>query len=370
MQVDFGVALAIVAGRETQTHCPVVSFPWSSMRLCVAMPGENAQCPCAGLMLVFEHVGGVPPLIVMDSATGAGHRNAAGEAALTRVFSASLAHYRIEARFCNPYSGHEKGRVENAVGFLRRNLMVPPMRAESYEQLGRLMLERCDGLASDSYCPRSPDVPVTRMFDDERSHLMALPSERFDPVRWESRRADKHDRVPIDSRSYLAGGAWARRRVTAAVRWDTVTLVAPDTGEVLAEYPRCYGDGPCVLQDPALVMPMLAVRPGAWRESAIRPDVPADVRSWLDSMDGRTLRENLKAIADATRAAGSGPAMQACDEILGTNRDLGLHADSPAPIALRMRDGEREYPGAIDEPDLSGCDRFIARTGDDGKEGE
>ncbi len=84
------------------------------------------------MMLVFEHIGGVPPVIVMDNATGAGRRNAKGEVTLTGVFSAFVAHYRLEVRFCNPYSGNEKGSVENAVGFLRRNLMVPPMHAESY----------------------------------------------------------------------------------------------------------------------------------------------------------------------------------------------------------------------------------------------
>ena len=140
----------------------------------MALPGENAECLCHGLMLVFEHIGGVPPVIVMDNATGAGRRNAKGEVALTGVFSAFVAHYRLEVRFCNPYSGNEKGSVENAVGFLRRNLMVPPMRAESYGQLSRLLLERCDGLARDSYCPRLPDVPVAEVFDEERAALMPL----------------------------------------------------------------------------------------------------------------------------------------------------------------------------------------------------
>ena len=169
MQVDFGVARARIAGEMADVHCLVVSLPYSNMRLCVALPGENAECLCHGLMLVFEHIGGVPPVIVMDNATGAGRRNAKGEVALTGVFSAFVAHYRLEVRFCNPYSGNEKGSVENAVGFLRRNLMVPPMRAESYGQLSRLLLERCDGLARDSYCPRLLDVPVAEVFDEERA---------------------------------------------------------------------------------------------------------------------------------------------------------------------------------------------------------
>ena len=72
--------------------------------------------------------------------------------------------------------------------------------------------------------------------------------------------------------------------------------------------------------------------------------------------------------ARTCRAAGFDPAMQACGEILRSNRDMGLHADSLTPIALRMRDGEWEYPGGIEEPDLSGYDRFITGTDDGGEE--
>jgi len=366
-QVDFGMAQAVVGGDRVDVHCLVVTFPYSNMRYCVALPGENAECVCAGLRTVFEHIGAVPLTLVLDNATGAGHRIAWDKVTVVHVFELFVEHYRLETRFCNPNSGNEKGSVENAVGFLRRNLMVPPMRAESYGQLSRLLLERCDGLARDSCCPRLPDVPVAEVFDEERAALMPLPSTAFDPVRWESRTADKYGLVDIDSNRYLAGPDSARSKVLAAIRWDTVTLASPATGELLAEYPRQYGRSRNV-EDPALVLPRLAVKPRAWRESSIRPDVPDDIRAWLDSMDEKTLRESLKAIGDACRAAGFDPAMQACGEILRSNRDMGLHADMLTPIALRMRDGEWEYPGGIEEPDLSGYDRFITGTDDGGEE--
>ena len=53
MQVDFGVARARIAGEMADVHCLVVSLPYSNMRLCVALPGENAECLCHGLMLYF-----------------------------------------------------------------------------------------------------------------------------------------------------------------------------------------------------------------------------------------------------------------------------------------------------------------------------
>lgn len=117
MQVDFGVALADVAGVERTVHFLVATLPYSNMRYAVAMPGENAECLCSGLSMVFERMGGVPSVLVMDNAMGAGHRDRDGEVTLTHVFASFASHHRMEVRFCNPYSGNEKGNVENAVGF-------------------------------------------------------------------------------------------------------------------------------------------------------------------------------------------------------------------------------------------------------------
>mgnify|MGYP002583958851 FL=1 len=87
-QIDFGVAKARIAGELVDDHCLVVTFPHSNMRYVTSLPGENAECLCHGLIEVFEHIGGVPPVIVMDNATGAGRRNARGEVTPAAVFDA------------------------------------------------------------------------------------------------------------------------------------------------------------------------------------------------------------------------------------------------------------------------------------------
>lgn len=72
----------------------------------------------------------LPPLGPRPGGDGARQRHRGGqdgtrELTESRLFSQFRAHYRFESRYCNPYSGNEKGSVENAVGFLRRNLLVP-----------------------------------------------------------------------------------------------------------------------------------------------------------------------------------------------------------------------------------------------------
>ena len=116
-QVDFGQARAVIAGVERVVHFLVVSFPYSNMRWVVALPGETSECVCQGLLWIFERMGMAPRVVVFDNATGVGHRRPDGTAARTRLFSLFCAHYGFEPQFRDPYSGHGKGSVENAVGF-------------------------------------------------------------------------------------------------------------------------------------------------------------------------------------------------------------------------------------------------------------
>lgn len=350
MQVDFGVARAVIAGRERTVHFLVASFPYSNMRYAVAMPGENAECLCQGLVMLFAHVGGVPPVMVMDNATGAGHRDAKGELTLTALFESFVSHYLMEVRFCNPYSGNEKGNVENAVGFLRRNLMVPMPVAESFEQLSRILLERCDQLAASARMPADKTRSVQDGFDDDRAALMPLPSTVFDAVCWMTRKADKYGRIQHDNTHYLVGDQWARRRVLVGVRWDTVGLFDPTDGAELAEYPRSYGQENTIT-DPAKVLPSLALRPRAWLESEIRPDVPANVRNRLDQMDDQQRAKALKALDQASVTTGFQTAMDAAEMIDGQE----LTADRLIPLALRLSNDTTTDTG----PDLSDYDRFL-----------
>jgi hypothetical protein len=93
------LAKALIVGVERDVHVLVVSFPHSNMRFCVALPGENDECVCAGLNEVFAAVGRAPRVLVFDAATGIGHR-CGRQVTMTQVFNAFQAHYRIgEVRF-------------------------------------------------------------------------------------------------------------------------------------------------------------------------------------------------------------------------------------------------------------------------------
>ena len=55
------------------------------------------------------------------------------------------------------------------------------------------MLDRCDALAASSRHYRR-GAAIGDVFGEDRAALMPLPSTTFDPIRWESRRADSTGR--------------------------------------------------------------------------------------------------------------------------------------------------------------------------------
>ena len=79
--------------------------------------------------MIFEYIGHVPTRIVFDNATGIGRR-VSKRLQEYENFVRFRMHYGFIANYANPASGWEKGSVENAVGTVRRNLMVPPLEID------------------------------------------------------------------------------------------------------------------------------------------------------------------------------------------------------------------------------------------------
>lgn len=128
-QVDFGQADYYENGQTHTGKYLVVSYPKSNVGYFQLFPGENLECLLEGLVNIFNYVGVVPREIWFDNASTlvteilkAGKRN------LTERFERFKEHYGFEAIFCNPGKGNEKGNVENKVGYLRRNILVPVPR--------------------------------------------------------------------------------------------------------------------------------------------------------------------------------------------------------------------------------------------------
>lgn len=298
IQVDFGQAEAILAGIRTVVHVLIVTFPYSNMRYAQAYRGETAECVCHGLRTIFEHAGMVPTMMVFDNATGIGKR-IQDRVIETQLFSAFRLHYRAHSRYCNPDSGHEKGNVENAVGFLRRNLLVPEPDVGSLAELNAMLLARCDELGHEDHYRHQ--VPIRDLFAQDLEACLPLPGIGFDPVRYEPRKADRRGYIRVEANTYAAGPSFHGRALTVGIRADTIDIL--DDATPVVTFQRVFGRHEGTIFEPAALLPLLMTKPGSWSHSPVRRLVDDPLRDWLDTApaaDRRRLFEGLHHAAEAT----------------------------------------------------------------------
>ena len=354
-QVDFGHAAAWLGGERTELHLLVMSFPHSNARFCVPPVSEAAECLCAGLRTLFEHVGGAPTELVLDNATEAGRRMC-GVTRESALFSQFRAHYGCRSTYCNPYSGNEKGSVENAVGFPGRNLMSPPPAAPSLAVLASSLFAGCDRLLGEEHY--RAHVVISEVFAEDRHALSALPGVGFDAVRWERRRADRQGCVTVGSVRYRAGPYWHDRWMLVGMRADGVEIL-DEHGRHAATLPRAWSDAGGTVRDPASLIPAPAARPRAWSESPLRADVPPVLRDVLDRADVAARRQVLRAVSATSDSFGFDVAVGAAAEVCV--RGALPDAASVDMVARRMAAGRSDagvtdltvYDGFLREVDAS-----------------
>lgn len=352
-QVDYGNFEADVAGERLALKLLVVSLPHSNARYARACRSQRSECMCEGLSRIFEQIGRAPAVLVLDNATEAG-RMSRGEVTESRLFSLFRAHYRCASRHCNPYSGNEKGSVENAVGFIRRNLLVPVPSVGSLEELNKLLAAGCGRLNATSRC--RDGRPVVEALVEDLAEMAALPAGPFDAVRWVRARADKRGYIVVDGREYVAGPAWHSRELIAGVRAATVEILA-DRGRRVALLPRAWGAGDPVRNPPSLV-PALLARPRAFGESTIRRDMPSGLVKAVDRMDAAGRRQTLRSISRAARASGFEAACRAALRVVEGGR---VPDDATVDVvARRIAAGGPEAAGGAD---LGIYDEFLKAGG-------
>lgn len=115
-QADFGTVYVIQSGKLVERKVLTVSFPFSNAAFVFPVPKENQECFLEALKRLFDQMGGVPRSIWFDNLSAAVVAiHSHGERTLTESFAKFCAHYRFDPKFCNPYSGNEKGNEKRVV---------------------------------------------------------------------------------------------------------------------------------------------------------------------------------------------------------------------------------------------------------------
>jgi transposase len=106
-QVDFGEALAVVAGVERKAHYLAMDLPHSDDCFVVAFPAETSEAFLEGHVRAFAYFGAVPTRILYDNTKIAVAKILGGEQRQrTRAFSELQSYYLFAEKFGRPAKGN------------------------------------------------------------------------------------------------------------------------------------------------------------------------------------------------------------------------------------------------------------------------
>ena len=344
-QADFGEADFYVRGVRTRLSFFVLTFPYSNVGLAQVFPGENAECVCQALRQIFEYVGGVPTRIVFDNAAGVGRR-VGGAVRTTELFGRFAAHYGFSYTFCNPNSGHEKGSVENKVGFIRRSLLVPVPQVVNAKSYNKSLLDRCMELSSKEHWRKGE--PEAQLFVEDRFALDGLPSKPFEVVRYVRCTADKKGKVRVDGpHLYSTDPAYAGREMAVALGATEVSIFDSE-GAFVCEHARVYGSAPTDSTDPGSQLHLLCVKPGGWQNSQVRTALSDDLRGHMDSLNRDGLKAELRLLRDETARSGWSATLQAAEMALAATGRVDAASVAVGAARISSPHGVIAYDQPVD----------------------
>ena len=249
----------------------LVTFQLAVITLCHSRRFYPRAYPCQKqeLMLdahrrAFEHFDGVPRRGIYDNLkTAIKHMLKGNHRNLQERFARFCSHYLYEPQFCSPAKGNEKGRVENKVGYVRRNFFVPIPRFSSLDELNSRLLSFSEASSRIKTHPESAEKSCYEVYEEEKDKLMELPPYGFECCRVQHAVVSPTSTIAFDNNKYSVPAEYVNSTVLVKGYADEVLISCE--GKSIAGHRRRYGYKQQVL-NPYHYLGVLARKPGALRD--------------------------------------------------------------------------------------------------------
>jgi transposase len=362
-QVDWGQSGSIAIGNTRRRLSFFVMVLCHSRMLYVQFtPAETMEHFLDCHVNAFGYFGGVTARTMVDNLKSAVLQHSLGQPALLNPRYKDFAgHYGFDIAACGVGQPQEKGRVENAVGYVKKNFLAG-REITSLDSLNADVRQWLDTVANVRVHGTTHQKPV-ELFATEKGALRPVPILPYDVAAIRPGRANSQFRVIVDTNSYSVPAEHAGTPVTLKLYPGHVCIYRQD--KLIARHIRNYDrhqdiehpDHPRALlqqrrraADQKLLQRLLALTPRAEQFyqalAERRLNVTHHVRKIVALSEIHGAEQTARAIDDALEFEAF-----SCDYIANLLEQRCRVLPEPSPLHVTRRQDllELELP----EPDMS-----------------
>lgn len=185
----------------------------------------------------FDFFGSVPGKIMVDNLKSAVLKRIVGQAPVFNPKYLEFAdHHGFSIVACNVGKGNEKGRVENGVGYVKKNFLSG-LDIPSFAAINPAARQWLDTIANVRVHGETHQQPIA-LFEEERAALLPLPENPFDIATVSQVRASSQFRITVDTNRYSVPAEYAGAGLTLKTYPDRLCVYYDE--KLIARHARSY----------------------------------------------------------------------------------------------------------------------------------
>lgn len=228
IQLDFG-QWKLPSGLKLYLFAAVLSSSRFKVIYCQDRPFQTIDV-IRNLLSVFREIGGIPKELVIDQDRLMVVSENAGDIVYTKEFASFIQEQHLEMFVCRKADPETKGKVENLVGFIKKNFLNTrdfTCIDDAQMSLRKWLSRRANGKRS-----AATGVIPSVAIEEERDHLRALKPSIFESEETAERKlcdVNKFGQISISGRKYEVPSEYRRKSILAIETIERVVFLDPDT---------------------------------------------------------------------------------------------------------------------------------------------
>jgi len=187
----------------------------------------------------FEFFGGVPGKIIVDNCKVAVSSHPVYHPVINPHYQNFAEHYGFDVHACGVRQPHEKGQVEKAIDYIKRNFLngIELTNLTALNNAGRYWQENTANVRIHSYTKKRP----VDLFQSEKASLHTLCLHPYDCAIIKDVKSNSQFRVLFEGNRYSVPAEYASTNLKMKIYPDKLSIFYDDS--LISKHSRCFDSG-------------------------------------------------------------------------------------------------------------------------------